>query len=160
MRTYEVIERTANEVKQAGFRCEAHALAIHRQDSLLGVFQRYEGDKQRTGVGRFSPVQVHDEAYRQIPHNLAKAVEQGLYDRITVYTRRPDGQLSIGLDRAADSNEAVDFLVEFDQLRVPTFEPQFYHQQWLTLRELAQRRGESDADFLMQLDEFVALSKQ
>ena len=158
MRTYAVIERTANEVKQAGFRCEAHALAVHRQDSLLGVFQRYEADKQRTGVGRFSPIQVHDEAYRQIPHNLAKADEHKLFDRIVVYTRQPDGQLSIGIDRAGDSSEPLDFLAEFDRLRTPIFEPSFYQQQWLALRKLAQRRGEGDADFLMQLDEFVALS--
>lgn len=156
MRTYAVIERTAQEVRQAGFRCEAYALAIHRQDSLLGVFQRYEGDKQRTGVGRFSPVQVHDEAYRQIPHNLAKADEQKLFDRIVVCTRQPDGQLSIGLHRAGDASEPIDILAEFDRLRTPIFEPPFYQQRWLSLRELAQRRGESDADFLMQLDELVA----
>lgn len=98
MRTYAVIKRTADEVKQAGFQCEAHALAVHWQDSLLGVFQRYEGDKQRTGVGRFSPIQVHDEAYRQIPHKLAKADQQKRFDRIVVYSRKPDGQLSVGLD--------------------------------------------------------------
>lgn len=53
MRTYDVIERTALAIRKAGFRCEAHVLAIARDDSLLGLFQRYEGDKQRTGAGRF-----------------------------------------------------------------------------------------------------------
>ena len=60
MRNYGVIERTTLETKKAGFQCEAHALAIHRQDSLLGIFLRYERDKQRTGIGRFSPIEVHD----------------------------------------------------------------------------------------------------
>ena len=87
MRTYAVIARTVREVKQAGFRCEAHALAVHRQDSLLGVFQRFEADKQRTGVGRFSPIDVQDEAYQQIPINLTNANSDKLFDRIIVYTR-------------------------------------------------------------------------
>lgn len=93
MRTYAVIERTAQEIKQAGFWCEAHALAVHRQDSLLGIFERFEADKQRTGVGRFSPIAVHDEAYRQIPLNLAEADTEKLFDRLAVYTRIPATRL-------------------------------------------------------------------
>ena len=84
MRIYAVIERTAKEVRQAGFQVEAHALAVNRQDSLLGVFLRFEGDKQRTGVGRFSPIDVHDEAYQQIPLNLSQADQNKLLDRIMV----------------------------------------------------------------------------
>lgn len=64
MRSFDVIQRTAMGIKQANFLCEAHALAVSRDDSLLGIFQRFEGDKQRTVVGRFSPINVHDEAYR------------------------------------------------------------------------------------------------
>lgn len=43
MRTYAIIERTAHETKRAGYRCEAHVLAIHRQDSLLGVVSAIRG---------------------------------------------------------------------------------------------------------------------
>ncbi|WP_246859628.1 zeta toxin family protein [Spirosoma sp. KCTC 42546] len=157
MRTYAVIERTAQEIKQAGFRCEAHALAIHRQDSLLGVFQRFESDKQRTGVGRFSPIAVHDEAYRQIPLNLAKAEDEKLFDRIVVYTRQPDGQLTMGLERTGDQLEPANFNREFDRLRQPIFDQIFYHQQWLALLELAQTRNETNDDYLKQIDAFVQL---
>lgn len=155
MRTYAVIERTAKEVKQAGFRCEAHALAVHRNDSLLGVFQRFEGDKQRTGVGRFSPIDVHDEAYRQIPLNLAKADQQKLFDRLVVYGRRPDGQLVAGLDRIGDQPDSIDFAHEFDRLRQPIYPASFYHEQWLALKSLAQSRGETSADYRRQVDEFI-----
>ncbi|GAB4013799.1 hypothetical protein GCM10028808_34210 [Spirosoma migulaei] len=157
MRTYAVIERTAQEIKQAGFRCEAHALAIHRQDSLLGVFQRFESDKQRTGVGRFSPIAVHDEAYRQIPLNLAKAEDEKLFDRIVVYTRQPDGQLKIGLDQIDNPLESIHLESEFARLRQPIFGQTFYHQQWLDLRELAQTRNETNDDYLKQIDAFVQL---
>lgn len=160
MRSYAVIERTVGEVKAAGFRCEAHVLAVHRQDSLLGVFQRFESDKKRTGVGRFSPIQVHDEAYRQIPLNLAKADAEHLFDCIVVYTRQPDGSLAAGLERTADATETVDVAAEFDSLRQPLFDTVYYHQQWLALRESAVQRAEPNADYRVQLDEFVALFGQ
>ena len=156
MRTYAVIERTAHEIKQAGFRCEAHALAVHRQDSLLGVFQRFEADKQRTGVGRFSPIDVHDEAYRQIPLNLAKADAEKLFDRLVVYTRNQTGQLIMGIDRLSKATDPLDFSTAFDQLRQPIFDDSFYAQQWLVLKALAQSRGETDTAYLKPIDEFVA----
>lgn len=160
MRTYAVIKRTALEAKQAGFRCEAHALCIHRQDSLLGVFQRFEGDKQRTGVGRFSPIDVHDEAYRQIPLNLAKAFQEKLLDRTVVYTRRADGQLQIALDTATNQPLPVDFSAQFDQLRQPIFSSTFYHDQWLALSQLARQRGETNDAYLRQITEFVGNFQQ
>lgn len=156
MRTYAVIERTAFEMKQAGFRCEAHALAVSRQDSLLGVFQRFEGDKQRTGVGRFSPIEVHDEAYRQIPLNLAKAHAEQLFDRIVIYTRKPDdGQLKIGIDQDGNNAGSVDFIAEFERLRQPIFDQSFYHDQWLALSELARQRGETSEAYLNQIAGFI-----
>ncbi len=155
MRTYGVIERTANEVRQAGFRCEAHALAVSRQDSLLGVFQRFEGDKQRTGIGRFSPIDVHDEAYRQIPVNLNRAYQERLVDRITVYTRTTQNTITVGIDWDAMTPQSINFPDEFERLRIPLFDNAFYHQQWFALRELAQKRGEADETYCNQLDEFI-----
>ena len=160
MRTYAVIERTAKEVRQVGFQVEAHALAVHRQDSLLGVFQRFEGDKQRTGVGRFSPIDVHDEAYQQIPVNLSQADQNRLFDRIMVYTRQPDGQLATGIDRPANAAESLDFVAEFERLRQPVYPADFYHNQWLALSELARSRNETDAAYLRQITEFVQQTGQ
>ena len=155
MRTSLVIERTANEIRQAGFRVEAHVLAVHRQDSLLGVFQRYERDKQLTGMGRFSPIGVHDEAYRQIPVNLNQADYNNLFDRIVVYTRQPDGQLTIGIDRPANPTEFLDFVAEFERLRQPIYPADFYKTQWLAISELARHRNETDTVYLRQITEFV-----
>lgn len=119
------------------------------------MFQRFESDKQRTGVGRFSPIEVHDEAYRQIPVNLAKADQEGLFDRIMVYTRQPDGQLQPGLDRTDDHPELVNFEHAFDQFRQPIFDQSFYYEQWFALRSLAQQRGETNDAYLKQIDEFI-----
>ncbi|WP_461100961.1 zeta toxin family protein [Spirosoma koreense] len=160
MRTYAVIERTASELKKAGFQCEAHVLAVAREDSLLGIFQRFEGDKQRTGVGRFSPIEVHDEAYRQIPINLTRADANRLIDRIVVYSRQSDGQLQVGLDHTYVPAKPIDFVLEFERLRQPVFDRQFYHQQWVVLNELARRRGETNLDYLSQITTFIEQFRQ
>ena len=127
---------------------------------MLGVFQRYERDKQLTGIGRFSPIEVHDEAYRQIPVNLDLAEQNNLFDRIVAYTRQPDGQLTIGIDRPAIATEPLGFVAEFERLRQPVYPADFYRNQWLALRELAQQRGETDAVYLRQIAELVQQTGQ
>jgi len=111
-------------------------------------------------VGRFSPIEVHDEAYRQIPVNLNQADQNKLFDRIMIYTRQPDGQLAIGIDRPANSAEPLDFIAEFDGLRQPVYPADFYRNQWLALSELAHQRGETDAVYLRQIAEFVQQTGQ
>lgn len=157
MRSFEVIRKTAQQIKQAGFSCEAHVLAVHRNDSLLGIFQRFEGDKQRTGIGRFSPVDVHDEAYRQIPVNLSRAQREGLFDRIAIYTRLLTGGLTRTVDWLAQHKPEIDFITEVNKLRLPLFHNVFYRQQWLAIKLLAEKRGETNADYLRLIDEFIAL---
>lgn len=122
---------------------------------MLGVFQRFESDKQRTGVGRFSPIDVHDEAYSQIPLNLARADTEALFDRIVVNTRRPDGELQIGLDRTSDRDEPVDFVAAFERLRQPVFEKSFYLNEWLVLKTLAEKRGETSEAYLRPITGFI-----
>lgn len=159
MRSYAVIERTALEAKQAGFRCEAHVLAVARQDSLLGIFQRFEGDKQRTGMGRFSSIETHDEAYRQIPVNLNQAYRQQLFDRMVIYTRGINGVMP-STSTTKMGTSYIDFEVEFEKLRIPQFDKTFYQKQWLVIQLIAHQRGETDATYLRQLDTCMRLSNQ
>ena len=126
----------------------------------IGSYYRVGLSKQCTGVGRFSPIRVHDKAYRQIPLNFAKANAENLFDRIAVHIRRPNGQLQIGLDQTSDQAKPVDFSTEFEHLRQPIFDQLFYHQQWLALSELARQRGENNEAYLNQIDEFIGLFGQ
>ena len=127
---------------------------------MLGIFLRYERDKQRTGIGRFSPIEVHDEAYRQIPLNLTKAAEERLFDRIVVYTRQANGQLQIGLDTADNKTAQINLTTDFERLRQPIFPRSFYHDQWLALSHLARQRGETDTPYVAQIAEFVQTFSQ
>ncbi|MBC8155041.1 MAG: zeta toxin family protein [Bacteroidetes bacterium] len=157
MRTFGVIERTVAELRQHNYRVDRHGVAIPAQDSLLGIFRRYEGELQLTGFGRFSAIAIHDEAYRQIPHNVQAAHAQQLFDRIVLYRRDKSGKLRVGftIDRDDESEMPPDTIDMFEQARQPIQPNSFYHQQWLEIAQLARQRGETNADYLGQIDGFI-----
>lgn len=159
MRTFGVIERTVAELRQHNYRVEGHVLAIPAQDSLLGIFRRYEGELQLTGFGRFSAIAIHDEAYRQIPHNVQAAHAQQLFDRIVLYRRDKSGKLRVGftIDRDDENERPLDIPALFEQARQPIQPNSFYYQQWLEIARLARHRGETNADYLGQIDGFIRL---
>ena len=54
--------------RAAGYRTEAHVVAVNERSSLQGIVQRYEGQKLKSedNVGRTVPRQVHDLAYDRV----------------------------------------------------------------------------------------------
>ena len=173
MRTLNVIEQTAQSLKRAGFICEGHILAVAREDSLLGIFQRYEDDFRKTGLGRFSKIETHDEAYQQIPVNLQTAVQKQWFDQLVIYTRTTDKPLSVNIDgrifetpisgklkpfhtlKNGVQEGYSDFETLFKEARQPINDKAFYHQQLQAISELARQRGETNADYLKQIDTFI-----
>lgn len=155
MRNPAVIENTAKELKKAGYRCEGHVLAIHCDDSTLGVFQRYEWDWKKTGSGRFSNLDIHDEAYRQIPVNLNTALQHGWLDRIVLYCRDNQQALRSFFSTDREEREKVDFISEFDKARKPVYSKEYYYQRWLEIQEMARLRGENHAPYLLQIQQFI-----
>ncbi len=156
MRTLAVIEQTAKSLKQADFSVEGHVLAVAREDSLLGVCQRFEDDLRQTGVGRMSPIATHDEAYERIPVNLTTAIRGQCFNRVVIYTRAGEGQVRLlyTIDTKL-SGSLTDVVPLFASARQPMFDQTFYYQQWQAIAELARRRGETNADYLGQIDAFV-----
>ena len=157
MRMFGVIERTVAELRQYNYEVEAHVLAIPTEDSLLGIFRRYEGELQLTGFGRFSAIAVHDEAYRQIPFNVQTAYDQRMFDRINLYGRDWAGRLGVDfkIHRDDENEMPLDILAMFRQARQQIQSNSFYRQQWQAIAELARQRGETNADYLAQIDGFI-----
>ena len=164
MRTFGVIERTVAELRQYNYEVEAHVLAIPAEDSLLGIFRRYEGELQLTGFGRFSAIAVHDEAYRQIPHNVLLAHQQHLFDRIMLYSRDELGDLlkkatimpiDLSIITTNKNPFSNNILALFEQFRRQIQPNSVYHQRWLEIAKLARQRGETNADYLGQIDGFI-----
>jgi UDP-N-acetylglucosamine kinase len=151
MRDYHVIEETAKVAHQYGFRVEAHVLAVAQEDSYLGIFQRYEGELIRTAQGRFSPLETHDEAYRQIPLNLDKAHNEKIFDELFIYKRDENGILILGFQHKYDQADYItneDFSTLFQKFRIPQYMPSFYLSEWIKIEQIALERGETDTDYL------------
>ena len=87
MRSPQVVERTIQTFKDAGYFIDARVLAVNERLSWQGVLQRYENQRFERGTGRMTLPDAHRAAYDGILRSLEK-IEQGrLSDRIGVYSR-------------------------------------------------------------------------
>jgi hypothetical protein len=58
---------TIHKAQKKNYRIETHILAVHRERSWVGVHQRYENQEAYLGKGRFTPQDMHDDAFDSIP---------------------------------------------------------------------------------------------
>ena len=63
-------------LRQAGYRVELHVMAVAAAVSEQRIHERYEGQKEASGFGRFSTKDKHDEAYAGV-HASVGAAERG-----------------------------------------------------------------------------------
>lgn len=87
MRVSTKIASTAASLREAGYRVEARALAVHEHWSLLGIHQRYEEMLTVHGRGRFTLKEVHDAAYAGMLQTIGELESSRLVDRLVIYTR-------------------------------------------------------------------------
>lgn len=158
MRNYSIVEDTARQARSQGFRVEAHLLAVSANESYLGIYQRYEGELERDGWGRFSPLKTHDEAYRNIPVIVQRATNERLFDKLKIYQRTLDETLTIAhqVDFSPKFDEnSYDFIVLFEKLREPLYSNEYYLQEWKEIKEKATDRGEKNPNYLNSIDDFI-----
>lgn len=72
---------------QHGYDVEVRALAVAKEDSIQGVYNRYETAKSRNLSGRWVPERVHDAAYDGLVDSLKKLEQDNLEVRIEIYKR-------------------------------------------------------------------------
>lgn len=143
MRSYQTIERTINELISHDFIPELHVLSVPFEESLIGIFERYEYDKAQTGIGRFSPLSTHHEAFEKIPQNIQKASQDFPNIEIKVYNRI-NGYLPI---RYFHSEQSMLF-TEWRNMSSLEFKEANNLERWDTMASLANARNESDKEYL------------
>ncbi len=152
-RNIKTIKETSEEFKKNDYNSETHALAIPYKDSLLGIFERYEGEMDKTGFGRFSSLDVHNEAFDKLPENLNIVAKEALFDKIFVYSRNENGNYKAALEIATnlEKEETFDLNNEFKRLRKSSKNKSFYYEKFVEILELASKRGESDTNYLSDI---------
>lgn len=75
--------------REAGYRTEAHVVAVNERSSVQGIVQRYEGQKAESldNVGRTVPRDVHNLAYDRVRDTFDRIETDKLSDRVVVHGR-------------------------------------------------------------------------
>ena len=92
-------------LRQAGYRVELHVMAVAAAVSEQRIHERYEGQKEASGFGRFSTKDKHDEAYAGVHASVGAAERGNLVDRLVLYDKSAqpiyENRLENGTWRAA-----------------------------------------------------------
>jgi len=81
-----VPEKTANMLHEAGYKVEAHLLAVESELIWLGCNQRYES-MMDSGSPRFTTKQAHDAAVEGIPVIVENLQNRNIVDRLHIENR-------------------------------------------------------------------------
>ena len=83
----EALAKMTAGLREAGYRVELHVVAASAAISEQRIHQRYEGQKERDGFGRFSTKDKHDEAYAGVLVSVGAAERGNLVDRLVIYDK-------------------------------------------------------------------------
>jgi len=100
-----------NDLKAKGYDVEVRGLVAHRLESELGVDNRFAGQLDKLGFGRYVPDSVRQHVYEALPGNLDKVhLETGVQIRLfnrqgeELYNNRQDSRLpGTALDAERDA---------------------------------------------------------
>lgn len=88
MRNPDVVRKTTNDLRDAGYYIDARLMAVNEKLSEQGILLRYEMQKADRGVGRMTTKEAHDAGYNGILKSAAVIESEKLADKITIL-RRP-----------------------------------------------------------------------
>jgi hypothetical protein len=119
-----------------GYRAELVAVATHREESILGIYERFEKQHLNPALNpRFVPEAYHKDALTGFTENFAK--DSGAFDRVRVVNR--DGQTLF--DSAARENHYISPYEALQKGRELTPERLYaITQGWERVKALAEAR--------------------
>ncbi|MDR0356245.1 MAG: zeta toxin family protein [Deltaproteobacteria bacterium] len=87
MRNREPLMSTINHLKNEGYDIEIMVMAVPGSVSRAGIVKRYENQRARGYMARWTPFQAHDEAYVNMPETVSGIEKESPIDSICVYNR-------------------------------------------------------------------------
>ncbi|WP_344308205.1 zeta toxin family protein [Brevibacterium samyangense] len=159
LRSPDAMASTIASFRQSGYVVELRVVAVPHEVSRLSMIERYTGQVEANGVGRWTPSAAHDEAFARAVTTVERLVASGAVDRFVIEDRagtvlfdrsyfgiRDDGLQSAGAEAAVafEGARAVDQMT-------PTAA-----QSWIALASEQITRvhelGQRDRDLLATLD--------
>lgn len=122
MRESGAITNTMKRLMDEGYKVTARIIAVHKRQSVAGIFQRFESQKEDNGHGRMAPLSVHDQAYQGLLNTVDYIEKNKLADKIQIYNRAGeviheatliDGNWdNLGASRAISDHRAIPPTIE------------------------------------------------
>lgn len=79
---------TMRRLQDIGYHVVVRTMAVSERDSIAGIFRRFEEQKASRGFGRWSPLEVHNDAYLGVPFTMQRIELEKLAHRVEVFNRR------------------------------------------------------------------------
>ena len=76
-------------LRENGYTTSVYVISAHESESLLSLYQKYEGQLAARGIGDKPNVTEHDEIYKKMPEALQRIEDERLADEV------PRGQRDI-----------------------------------------------------------------
>ena len=75
-------------LREEGYSTSVYVVSAHERESLLSLYQKYEGQLVAVGIGDKPKLAEHDEIYSKLPETLQRIEEEGLSDEIVIRDRK------------------------------------------------------------------------
>ncbi len=75
-------------LREEGYTTSIYIVSAHERESLLSLYQKYEGQLVALGIGDKPKLAEHDEIYMKLPETLQRIEDEGLSDEIVIRDRK------------------------------------------------------------------------
>lgn len=147
-RNLEPIRDSSEDLKKEKYQTAVYALSVSYWDSLLGIFERYEGQIKDTDLGRFSSLNTHEEAFNALPKNLKICYQENLFDEIVIYKRNFANLEGIKINSISEIDNQM-------KHRLPISNLSFYKNKFQNILEIAYARECIDSNYLNQINSII-----
>lgn len=87
LRSPDAMAATIASFREAGYVVELRVVAVPHEVSRLSTIERYMGQVEATGAGRWTPAAAHDEAFARGTQTITDLVSSGAVDRFVIEDR-------------------------------------------------------------------------
>ncbi|MGO2520377.1 MAG: zeta toxin family protein [Microbacterium sp.] len=87
LRSPDAMASTIASFREAGYVVELRVVAVPHEISRLGTVERYTGQVEAAGVGRWTPAAAHDEAFARGAGTARELIAAGAVDRFVIEDR-------------------------------------------------------------------------
>ena len=75
-------------LRENGYATSICVVSTHERESLLSLYQKYEGQLATRGIGDTPKITEHDEIYGKLPETLQRIEDEGLTDEVLIRDRK------------------------------------------------------------------------